>query len=104
MSSLNDPIKILARRFVSLPIQVRMKVAAKLLRLRDENEAALAIEKSKVSRCSTARKRSLLEEFWDEVEAAHGDGLYPVNPFVAGRPQPMLYDFEGSSELKLVHI
>jgi hypothetical protein len=100
MSTLNDPIKILARRFVSLPIQVRIKVAAKLLRLRDENEEAQEIEKHKVSRRPA---RNLLEQFWNEVEAAHGDGLYPANPFVAERPQPMLYDFEGSSELNLAH-
>jgi hypothetical protein len=69
MNQLNDPVKRLVRRFVSLPPNARLKVAGSLLRWRDEQER-------------TARAaQGFLEQFWDEVEAAHGDGLYPVNPF-----------------------
>ncbi|HYG80655.1 MAG TPA: hypothetical protein VD861_09725 [Pyrinomonadaceae bacterium] len=74
MNQLNDPVKKLVRRFVSLPPHARLKVAGSLLRWRDESERA-------------ARTTSFLEQFWDEVEAAHGDGLYPTNPF-AHRPAP----------------
>lgn len=74
MNQLNDPVKRLVRRFVSLPPHARLKIAGSLLRWRDEQER-------------TARSRSFLAQFWDEVEAAHGDGLYPVNPFARG-PAP----------------
>lgn len=65
MNQMNDPVKRLVRRFVSLPPHARLKIAGSLLR-RDDGG------------------RSFLEEFWDEVEAAHGDGLYHVNPFASG--------------------
>ena len=69
MNQLNDPVERLVRRFVSLPPHARLKIAGSLLRFRDEQER-------------TARAtKGFLEQFWDEVEAAHGDGLYPVNPF-----------------------
>ena len=74
MNDLNDPVKRLVRRFVSLPPSARLKIAGSLLRWRDEQERA-------------ARSKSFLEQFWDEVEAAHGDGLYQTNPF-AHRPAP----------------
>lgn len=66
MNQLNDPVKILVRRFVGLPPHARLKIAGSLLG-RDGGGS-----------------KSFLEEFWDEVEAAHGDGLYPVNPFASG--------------------
>ena len=69
MNQLNDPVRRLVRRFVSLPPHVRLRIAGNLLR-RDDGRPP--------------RGKSLLEEFWDEVEAAHGDGLYPVNPFASG--------------------
>ncbi|HEY0380314.1 MAG TPA: hypothetical protein VGC87_25605 [Pyrinomonadaceae bacterium] len=69
MNHLNDPVERLVRRFASLPPHARLKVAGSLLSFRDEQER-------------TAREASgFLEQFWDEVEAAHGDGLYPTNPF-----------------------
>lgn len=74
MNHLNDPVKKLVRRFVTLPPNARLKIAGSLLSFRDEQERA-------------ARPKSFLEQFWDEVEAAHGDGLYPTNPF-AHRPAP----------------
>ena len=69
MNQLNDPVKRLVRRFVSLPPHARLRIAGNLLRLRDEPGER------------PARSTSFLAEFWDAVEAAHGDGLYPVNPF-----------------------
>ena len=68
MNQLNDPVKRLVRRFVSLPPHARLKIAGNLLRRHD----------------APPRGKGLLEEFWDEVEAAHADGLYPVNPFASG--------------------
>ncbi len=62
---------------------VRMKITEKLLRWRDENQEA---DRQALSR-SCARRKSMVEQFWDEVEAAHGDGLYPVNPFSDERSQ-----------------
>ena len=62
MNQLNDHVKRLVRRFVSLPPHARLRIAGNLLS-RDDGG------------------KTLLEEFWDEVEAAHGDGLYTTNPF-----------------------
>lgn len=90
MKSSNDAIKILARRFVSLSPNVRMKVGEKLLRWREENRASNGIEKSRFS-SSSAPEKSFLEQFWDEVEAAHNDGSYPVNPFSGGLVRPVFY-------------
>ena len=89
MKSSNDAIKILARRFVSLPPSVRAQVGEKLLRLREENRASKEIGKPCLSCC--APEKSFLEQFWDEVEAAHGDGSYPVNPFSGGLVRQVFY-------------
>ena len=97
MSSSDDPIKILASRFVSLSPQVRMAVAEKLLRWHDEHRAAKATE-GHGAPCSCMPKKSFLEQFWDEVEAAHGDGLYPSNPFAGERPQLLVYAVEDEPE------
>ncbi len=75
MNQLNDPVKRLVRRFVSLPPHTRLRIAGSLLRRHDGPQ----------------RGKSFLEEFWNEVEAAHGDGLYPVNPFASGTDGPMSY-------------
>lgn len=66
MSSLTNPIKALAQRFVSLPPLLRMKLTKKLLELYSSDQAA---------------GKSFLEQFWDEVEEAHGDHLHMANPF-----------------------
>ena len=87
-NNLNDPVKILARRFASLPASVRLKIAERLLRWREDHQASNTVEDHSVSSC--APKTSLLEQFWDEVERAHDDGLYPTNPFADQRPQPVL--------------
>jgi hypothetical protein len=79
MRSAIDPIKLLASRFASLPPLARMKVTERLLRWRDERQEANEHEQR--AACSDSRRQSFPEKFWDEVEAAHGDGLYPANPF-----------------------
>ncbi len=86
MRSTIDPIKLLASRFASLPPLVRMKITERLLRWRDENQEAKEAEKQRVPD-ACCRRKSLVEQFWDEVEAAHGDGLYPTNPFADERPR-----------------
>lgn len=83
MDNLNDPVKLLARRFVSLPPQVRLTISGKLLRLQGEDEA---VKQSGNARACRNTRKTLLEQFWDEVEAAHGDGLYPANPFAVAKP------------------
>jgi hypothetical protein len=91
VKSSNDAIKILARRFVSLSPHLRMKVGEKLLRWREENCTSEGINKQRVALLCGAPKKSFLEQFWDEVEAAHGDGSYPVNPFADGLVRPVFY-------------
>ena len=91
MKSSNDAIKILARRFVSLSPDVRMKVGERLLRWREENQESKEIGKQNLSSFQRAPQKSFLEQFWDEVEAAHGDGSYPVNPFSDGLVRPVFY-------------
>lgn len=90
MSSSKDAIKILARRFVSLSPPVRAQVAAKMLRSSEDSQTQKASEKQMLS-LNGARKKSFLEQFWDEVEAAHGDGLYRSNPFAEKALRPVLY-------------
>jgi hypothetical protein len=87
MDNLNDPVKLLARRFVNLPPHVRLGISGRLLRLRGEDDTLKQGGKTHV-RCSG--RRSFLEQFWDEVEAAHGDGLYPANPFAVANPGPLV--------------
>ena len=104
MRALIDPVKILARRYASLPAHIRLKIAEKLLKQRDENQAVRPSE-SCCHSCGadSARRKSLLEQFWDEVEEAHNDDLYPVNPFAIERPQPVFYALEDpSSPVQLV--
>lgn len=84
MNNSMNPIKALAHRFVSLPPLVRMTVSKRLLELYSSEQASGEVEPSGDSRCGTARK-SFLEQFWDEVEQAHGDQLDAVNPFTEAR-------------------
>ena len=89
MSSSRNAIKVLAQRFVSLQPLVRMRVTKKLLELYSSDEASREIEQSVDSCCRTDRK-SFIEQFWDEVEEAHGDHLHEVNPFTEERrPQAL---------------
>lgn len=90
MGNSKDAIRILARRFVSLSPHLRVRVAAKLLRSGEDDPAQKETLKQKVSSVDERRK-SFLEQFWDEVEAAHGDGLYRSNPFSDQEARPRLY-------------
>lgn len=65
---MGDPIKTLVSRYASLPYILRMEIAKRLL-LRDADQSA------------HGETKSFIEEFWDEVESSHNDGLYPRNPF-----------------------
>jgi hypothetical protein len=83
MSSQTNPIKTLVQRFVSLEPAVRMKVTKKLLELYSSAQAAREVVPS--NSCSALLKKSFLEQFWDEVEKAHGDNSHAVNPFTQQR-------------------
>jgi hypothetical protein len=61
-----------------------MKVTKKLLELYSSEQTARAIEQSNDSRRPVTGK-SFLEQFWEEVENAHGDRPHAVNPFTAER-------------------
>lgn len=84
MSSSINPIKALAHRFVSLPPVVRMKVSKRLLELYSSEQASGEVGKSG-GLCSRTSRKSFLEQFWDEVEQAHGDHPGAVNPFTEER-------------------
>lgn len=77
MSNSINPIKALVQRFVSLQPAVRMKVTKRLLELYGSDQA----ESAATGSCSVLVKKSFLEQFWDEVEKAHGDAPQAVNPF-----------------------
>lgn len=87
MINSNNSIKTIVRRFVSLPPHTRVAIAMNLLRLNDETDAPA----SQSSDGSGARRKSFLEQFWDEVEAAHADGLYTTNPFTSREAQNLFY-------------
>jgi hypothetical protein len=80
MRSSMNPIKVLVQRFVSLPPAVRMTVTKRLLELYSAEQAARGSEASHEASGPAARK-SFLEQFWDEVEEAHGDDQNMTNPF-----------------------
>jgi hypothetical protein len=84
MNSSINPIKALAHRFVSLQPLVRMKLTKKLLELYGSGEVARETEQTAASGNQALRK-SFLEQFWDEVEEAHGDHANAVNPFTEER-------------------
>jgi hypothetical protein len=75
-----DPIKTLASRFVSLPYCLRMEVTKRLLIWRDENQKSERAARHNQA-LNGQRSKSFMEQFWDEVEKTHNDGLYPRNPF-----------------------
>jgi hypothetical protein len=102
MSSLNNSIKILARRFVSLPPHVRVEIASRLLRWREENPSALNAGTQSLRGCE--HDKSFLEQFWDEVETAHGDDLYLTNPFAESGASPMLYVINHHSRSGLAYL
>jgi hypothetical protein len=89
MGNSKDAIRILARRFVSLSPAVRVQIAAKLLRFEEESRTQQETFRQRVS-LTDVPKKSFMEQFWDEVEAAHGDGLYRSNPFSEEEARPFL--------------
>jgi len=89
MGNSKDAIRILARRFVSLSPTLRVQVAAKLLRSGEDSGTLQEALMPRVS-LSDARNKNFLEQFWDEVEAAHDDGLYRSNPFAEKGERPFL--------------
>jgi hypothetical protein len=89
MGNSKDAIRILARRFVSLSPQVRVQIASKLLRSGEDSGTLQEAFNQSVS-FGDARNKNFLEQFWDEVEAAHGDGLYRSNPFAETEARPFL--------------
>jgi hypothetical protein len=103
VNHLNDPVKRLARRFASLSPHDRLRVAGNLLRWRDENESSKTEENGEAS-CFPPRRKSFLEKFWDEVEAAHDDGLYPTNPFAEETQAMMPYGALNLPEQCLVRL
>lgn len=102
MRSTIDPIKLLARRFASLPPLVRQKIAERMLRWREENQDAKQAGHYAFAH-SCLRRKSMVEQFWDEVEAAHGDGLYPTNPFADDRMQLLPFAMKDGPEAFLAY-
>lgn len=77
MRSSTGSIKALVSRFASLPPLERMKLTKRLLDLGNADQAST--EPSDNS--SRTLRKNFLEQFWDEVEKAHGDHLHTLNPF-----------------------
>ena len=78
---------------VSLPTTVQVMPSAdfeavKRLPARTSRTTQEALNQ-KVS-LTDARNKSFMEQFWDEVEAAHNDGLYRLNPFSEQEARPFL--------------
>ena len=84
MSSSANLIKTLASRFVSLPACLRLEVAKKLLVAYDEDQDWKCGERRPGALSAQGRK-SFIEQFWDEVEKAHGNGRHSDNPFTEQR-------------------
>ena len=84
MSNTTNQIKALVQRFVSLQPVVRMKVTKKLLEVYSSEQASRAAKPSGES-VSPLLRKSFLEQFWDEVENAHGDHPSAINPFTEER-------------------
>ena len=100
MSSRTDLIKTLASRFVSLPVYLRLEVVKKLLVSYDEDQDWQRSELHKVA-ASEQRRKSFIEQFWDEVEKAHGSGLHFGNPFTEQRLKRS-FEASFSAESKLL--
>jgi hypothetical protein len=84
MSNTTNQIKSLVQRFVSLEPALRMKVTKKLLEFYNSEQASPAAKPSTES-VSPLLRKSFLEQFWDEVENAHGDRPGTLNPFTEER-------------------
>jgi hypothetical protein len=79
-----DPDRTLVRRYFNLPYSKTMKIATDLELIRDGDGTLSDLEQQKLH-VQRARDegRATLAKLWDAVEAAHGDGKYPTNPFSA---------------------
>jgi hypothetical protein len=100
MRSTTNSIKTLASRFASLPPAVRMKLTKKLLDLNNAERALAEAEAASGDFSRRMQRKSFLEQFWDEVEDAHGDYPRRINPFAEERKarQPELKSLDGTSE------
>jgi hypothetical protein len=81
-------IKTLAGRFASLTPEKRLLVAKRLLEWQEKNQDC---EAAVLSESCNGRRKSLLEQFWDEVESARGGSLSRLNPFA--RSQRSVWQF-----------
>jgi hypothetical protein len=84
MNNTTNQIKSLVQRFVSLEPAARMKVTKKLLEFHNSEQASKEAQPSGAA-VSPLLRKSFLEQFWDEVEHAHGDHLSTLNPFTEER-------------------
>jgi hypothetical protein len=57
-----------------------MEVTRRLLIWRDEHQNSERAS-ARSEALNAERGKSFMEQFWDEVEKTHNDGLYPRNPF-----------------------
>jgi hypothetical protein len=77
-----NPIKALVQRFAALPLSLRMQVTKRMLELSSVSDQGFGAAGAALS---PPAGKSFLEEFWDEVERAHGDDSQAVNPFTQAR-------------------
>ena len=77
-----DAARVLTYRFFALSHVTRIDIARKLKLVRNEDEGVLDYELfNRVFKRASA-DRNLLAQLWQEVEHAHADGKYNVNPFL----------------------
>lgn len=70
----------LAYRFYSLPYDVRLRIVENVGLIRKEDEELRGNEFFNAL-LQRAKKENRLSHLWEEVQKAHGDGLYSENPF-----------------------
>lgn len=76
-----DAARTLTYRFLSLSHVARIEVAQKLALLDDSDEGLMDFELfGRIF--ERAMRQQKLESLWEVVEAAHGDGHNPRNPYV----------------------
>lgn len=72
--------RALARRYLQLGYAKKMAIATKLKLLNDDDDQ-LTDHERQTKHLERANTNGLLSQLWESVEAAHGDGRYPSNPF-----------------------
>jgi hypothetical protein len=70
----------LAGRFLSLSYLRRHEVASELGLVQEGDEKLDTMEWNRAIMVR-AKDKGLIPRLWDAIEAKHGDGLYPDNPF-----------------------